>query len=326
MNLLQPMRFAPVFMEKIWGGNKIKTCLSMDYENLTNCGEAWIISGVDGNETGVIDGPLEGNNLNELIEVFMGDLVGDKVYEEFGNQFPLLIKFIDAKEWLSIQVHPDDDLAVERGLERGKTEMWYIIEADEESQLISGFNQKINGDEYLKRLNNKTLTEVMNFENVRKGDVFYMPSGRVHAIGPGILLAEIQQSSDTTYRIYDWDRVDAQGKPRELHVDEAMEAIDFNIYEGYKTSYRVVKNDTSNIIDEKYFTTNIIFLDKILKKDFNNIDSFVIYIIVEGSLTIIYKDGEMDLKLGDAILIPAALKTYEFHTNSSAKILEVYIP
>ncbi len=325
MNLLKPMRFSPVFLEKIWGGSKIKSCLSIDYGNIPNCGEAWIISGVTGNETEVKGGPLEENTLNELVEVFMGDLVGEKIYEAFGNQFPLLIKFIDAKEWLSIQVHPDDELAQERGLERGKTEMWYVLEADAGSQLISGFSKEISKEDYVNHLNNKTLSEVMNFENVKKGDVFYMPSGRIHAIGPGILLAEIQQSSDTTYRVYDWDRVDSSGKSRELHVDEAMDAIDFKVYNNYRSNYTITKNETSNIVDEKYFTTNILSFDEPISKDFSDLDSFIIYIVVAGNCILKADDVQMDMKLGDAILIPAIIKSLEFVPIGESTILEVYV-
>jgi len=199
MNTLYPLKFKPIFKDKIWGGEKIKTELGMDYGNLPNCGEVWVISGVDGNQTVVENGFLKDNELNELVEVYMGDLVGEKNFDKFGNEFPLLIKFIDANDWLSVQVHPDDALAAKRNIGQGKTEMWFTLGADKSTQLISGFNQEMDKETYLKHLNDGTLKDILNYEDVKKGDVFFIPAGRVHALGPGMLLAEIQQTSDTTY-------------------------------------------------------------------------------------------------------------------------------
>lgn len=325
MNLLAPLKFHPILRDKIWGGEKIKTQLHYDFSPLANCGEAWMISGVPGYESVVSEGPLEGNALNELVEIFMGDLVGDKVYEEFGTDFPLLIKFLDASKWLSIQVHPDDELAQARGYERGKTEMWYILEADEGAELISGFSKKISKMDYQKRLEDKKLKEVLNFEKVHKGDVFYMPSGRVHAIGPGILLAEIQQSADLTYRIYDWDRVDDKGNPRELHTAEAIDAIDFEVYQNYKTDYEIVKDETVPIVDEKYFTTNVMHFHKAVSKDYEELDSFVIYMVTEGSIKIKYDGGEMDLGKGDVVLLPAIINAVDIYPTPHVNMLEIYI-
>jgi mannose-6-phosphate isomerase len=325
MQKLYPLKFKPIFKDKLWGGQKIKTSLNMDFGELPNCGEVWVISGVDGNPSVVENGFFAGNELNELVEVFMGDLVGDKIYERFGDEFPLLIKFIDANDWLSIQVHPDDNLAAKRGIGNGKTEMWYVIDASDEAELISGFSQKTDAESYLEHLENKTLKEILNFEKVKKGDVFYMPAGRVHAIGPGILLAEIQQTSDTTYRIYDWDRIDAAGMHRELHTDEALDAIDFSIPDEYKTKYKIIKNKTSPIIDSPKFTTNIIELDQVLKKDFEELDSFVIYISVEGNTLVKWEDDQILLKPGEAIIKPAILYDIELIPEISSKLLEVYI-
>ena len=325
MNLLYPLKFHPILRDKIWGGKKIKTSLHYDFSPLPNCGEAWMISGVQGFESVVSEGALEGNTLNELIEIFMGDLVGDKVYEEFGTDFPLLIKFLDASQWLSIQVHPDDELAQARGYERGKTEMWYILESDEGAELISGFSQKISKAEYQKRLKDKTLQPVLNYEAVHKGDVFYMPSGRVHAIGPGILLAEIQQSADLTYRIYDWDRVDDKGNPRQLHIAEALDAIDFKVYKNYKTEYQPVENETVTIVDEKYFTTNIMHFHKAVMKNYEELDSFVIYMITDGSVKLKYSGGEMDVGKGDVILLPASINDVDIYPTPKVNILEIYL-
>ena len=222
MSRLYPLKFKPIFKDKIWGGDKIRSVMGLDYSPLQNCGEAWMLSGVEGNPSIVTNGYLAGNELNELLEVYMYDLVGDEIYENFGNEFPVLIKLIDANDWLSIQVHPDDELAAIRRIGRGKTEMWYVLGADENAQLISGFNQKLNQQTYLKHLEGKTLTDVMNYEKVSPGDVYFIPAGRVHALGPGVMLAEIQETSDTTYRIYDWDRTDDEGKSRELHLSRPL--------------------------------------------------------------------------------------------------------
>lgn len=324
--MLYPLKFIPVFKDKIWGGNKLKTILNKDFGELPNCGESWEISDVDGDVSVVENGFLKGNTLSEVIEIYMSDLVGEKVYEKFGLEFPLLIKFIDANDVLSIQVHPDDKLAKERHTAFGKTEMWYVIQADDGAELISGFNKTINKEIYLKHLEGKTLKNILNVEKVKPGDVFFIPAGRVHAIGSGILLAEIQQTSDVTYRIYDWDRLDDKGKQRELHTELALDALNFEMCENPKVNYNIKKNDKSNIIECDYFTTNIIEFNKPLYKDYNEIDSFVIYICLEGELTIKYNpDNNETLKKGETILIPAELKELTLQPNNYSKILEVYV-
>lgn len=325
---LYPLKFKPVLKDKIWGGEKIKSVLGIEFSPLTNCGEAWVISGVESNPVLVSNGFLEGNELNELVEIYMGDLTGDDLYNRYGNEFPLLIKFIDAADWLSIQVHPDDELAAARGIGNGKTEMWYIMSADEEAELITGFKKDTTEEEYLEYLNSKRLPELLNRETVKAGDAFYMPAGRVHALGPGILLAEIQQTSDTTYRIYDWERTDDKGQPRELHTEEALEAIDFKAHDDYRSEYAIKENASSNIVSSPYFTTNIISLNKTIAKDYAELDSFVIYICVEGDLTIVH-DGEeekqVSLKKGEAVLIPAIIDRIDLIPKINSKVLEVFI-
>lgn len=325
---LYPLKFSPVLKDKIWGGNKIKSVLGIDFAPLPNCGEAWVLSGVDGNQTGIVNGFLAGNDLNELVEVYMGDLVGDKVYERFGDEFPILVKFIDAADYLSIQVHPDDELAAKRNIGYGKSEMWYIIDADPGAELISGFSEKVDQQTYLKHLNDKSLKQILNAEKVTAGDVFYMPAGRVHALGPGIFLAEIQQTSDTTYRIYDWDRVDSEGKSRELHIEEALDAIDFNVYDDYKSQYQPKQNGTATLVNSPFFTTSLIQLDQALAKDYSELDSFVIYVCVCGSVTIVH-DGETEpqvtISQGEAILLPASIDRVDIIPSSDSKLLEVYI-
>lgn len=323
--MLYPLKFTPIYKDKIWGGNKIKSILNKDFGSIPNCGESWEISGVNGDESVVANGFLEGNTLSELIEIYMSDLVGEKVYEKYGLEFPLLIKFIDANDVLSIQVHPDDKLAQERHEAFGKTEMWYVIQADKGSELISGFDKTIDKTIYLKHLEEKTLKSILNVEKVKAGDVFFIPAGKVHAIGSGILLSEIQQTSDVTYRIYDWDRLDDKGEPRELHTELALDAINFEGKEEFRREFKPILNDSLNLVNCEYFTTNIIEFNKPIQKDYLDIDSFVIYMCIEGNIDICYEDKTESLKTGETILIPAELKELTLKPNGSSKILEVYI-
>lgn len=326
MNSLYPFKFQPIFKDKLWGGEKIKTVLGMDYGNLPNCGEVWVISGYPENVSVVQNGFLAGNDLNELVSVYMGDMVGDSVYEEFGDEFPLLLKFIDARDWLSIQVHPDDELARKRNMPNGKTEMWYIIEADENAELIAGFKEKVDSDKYLKYLKESKLPEILNYEAAKAGDVFFMPAGRIHATGPGILLAEIQQSSDATYRIYDWDRIDAAGMKRELHTAEALDAIDYAVPLHYKTQYATTKNRTATLVKSPYFTTNILEFDQPITKNLEEMDSFVIYMCVEGACKLAWGDGDLEMKKGEAVLVPNIVEEILLDPSGTAKLLEVYLP
>ncbi len=325
MNTLYPLKFQPVFKDKIWGGRKIKDVLGMDFGKLPNCGEVWVVSGVEGNPTLVKNGFLAGNELNELVSVYMGDLVGDDVYEKYGDVFPLLIKYIDANDWLSIQVHPDDELAAKRKIGRGKTEMWYIIEAEEGAELISGFSKKVDKETYQQYLNEGRIKEILNFEKAENGDVFFIPAGRVHALGPGILLAEIQETSDTTYRIYDWDRIDASGMKRELHTREALDAIDFELSDDYKTHYKPKKNETVPLVQCSQFTTNLLEYDRPLRKDYEELDSFVIFMGIEGKSFLKWEGGEEELALGEAVVVPNVINSIELRPEGKAKLLEIYI-
>lgn len=325
MSALYPFKFKPVFKDKVWGGQKIQTVLEQNFSPLPNCGEVWVLSGVEDNQTAIANGFLEGNELNELVEIYMGELVGDAIYTKFGNEFPILIKFIDANDWLSIQVHPNDELAARRHNSLGKSEMWYIMDAEKDSELISGFSKKVDKETYLKHLENKTLKSILNFEQVERGDVYYMPAGRVHALGPGILLAEIQQTSDVTYRIYDWDRIDKAGMLRELHTELAVDAIDFSIPEQYKSEYTPIPNKTVDVVDSPYFTTNIIHLTQSLHKDYSELDSFVIYICPEGSFKLAAKGQEYQVRAGEAMLLPASLEEVDIFPDGECKILEVYM-
>ncbi len=325
MNKLYPLKFKPILKDKIWGGDKLKSILNKK-EASDTCGESWEISEVDSDVSIVSNGFLAGNNLRELAEIYMDDLLGEKVFDVFGNHFPLLIKFIDAKDKLSIQVHPDDKMAKEEHDSAGKTEMWYIIDHDPDAELIVGFNQKIDKELYLKHLNEESLPEILNTEKVQKGDVFYLPAGRIHAIGKGTLLVEVEQASDITYRIFDWNRTDNEGKPRPLHTDLALKAIDFNFYDRYKTSYDVKLNKTTNIIDSPFFIVNNLQFDKPVEKDYTLIDSFVIYIAIEGKFFVNPLEGNpVEVKKGECILIPAIIKNLTIEPLKLAKLLEVYI-
>lgn len=326
MKNLYPLKFKPQYLDKIWGGNKLNSVLGKDFGDLPNCGESWEISGVQDHVSVVENGFLADNTLEELIEIYMGDLVGDEVYEKFGVEFPLLIKFIDANDDLSIQVHPDDKLSKERHQAFGKTEMWYVMQADKGSKLNAGFNQKVDKEKYLKALEANELTDILNFEEVDEGDVFFIPAGRVHAIGKGILLAEIQQTSDVTYRIYDYDRRDDKGNPRELHTDLALDAIDFQLHDKYKSDYSKELNKSSEIVKCPYFTTNLLEIDKKIERDFFKLDSFVIYLCMDGEMEIEYPEGKVKLVKGETVLIPSSLIQFELNPLSSkVKLLEVHL-
>lgn len=324
-SLLYPMKLKPIFKDKIWGGNKIKTRLGFDYGTLPNCGELWSLSGVEGNETEIENGFLAENNLNEVLEIYMGDLVGERNYERFGNEFPILIKVIDANDKLSVQVHPDDELAQERGLGNGKTEMWYVMDADEGAELIDGFAKDITPEYYQKALDADKILNCMNIEKAQKGDVFFIPAGRVHALGKGLLIAEIQQTSDTTYRIFDYNRTDSQGNPRELHIQEALAAIDFGVTTNAKTHYEYKKNTTLKLAECPYFITNMIAFDQPLKKDFTSLDSFVVYFCVEGICAIRSLETIVPMRAGECVLIPAIADKVEIFPEKDCKVMEIYI-
>lgn len=325
MNELYPLKFKPVIIDKIWGGSKLKNLLKKPTESV-KAGESWEISGVPGRISKVSHGFLAGNNLEELIEIYMGDLVGDRVFEKFGVRFPLLTKFIDANDMLSIQVHPDDDLAKERHKSFGKTEMWYVLQADPQSELIVGFNREVNKDTYIKHLNEKRLSAILNSEIVKEGDVFFLPSGRIHAIGAGILLAEIQQTSDITYRIYDFDRRDQNGNFRELHTDLAVDAIDYMVQKDYRTKYLKTIDQPVQLAECKYFTTNLLDLKSPFDRDTSKLDSFIIYMCLSGSCKIKYgRTKEVELVMGESLLVPAMMDEHTMVPSGSTKLLEVFI-
>lgn len=320
------MKFTPKFKEKVWGGRNVKTLLHKDFGNLMNCGEMWLLSGIEGENSVVCNGNFEGDELNDLVETFMGDLVGEHVFDKYGETFPLLIKIIDPLTWLSVQVHPDDEIAQKIGLENGKTEMWYVLDAEKDAELVTGFREEVTKEQFKRLLEEKKVEQVLNYENVETGDVFFIPARRIHALGPGCMVAEIQQTSDTTYRVYDWDRIDQYGMYRELHVPQALYTIDFKKEDSYRTEYdKNKKNATVEMVNCPYFTTNFINLDATLAKDYSELDSFVILMSVGGNFTLRYDGGEESVSFGECILIPNALKKVEIHAQGECRILESYI-
>jgi mannose-6-phosphate isomerase len=322
---LYPLKFKTIFKDKIWGGQKIKTILNKDFGALPNCGETWEISGVAGNVSVVKEGTLKDRDLQSLVNEYKDALVGKAVYDKFGNEFPLLVKFIDANDDLSVQVHPNDALAQIRHNSFGKTEMWYIFQADEDATLNSGFNRPLSRAQYLEYFNQGKLMDILNIEKVRADDVFFLPAGRVHYIGKGCLLAEIQQTSDVTYRIYDFDRTDDNGQKRDLHTEESLDAIDFTFFENYKTNYTDRLNEIVPLVSCQYFTTNKLHFNKPLERDHSALDSFVIYVCMEGGLTMKYDRQTMEIEVGDAILVPAEAGRITMSPKGEFKMLESYI-
>ena len=317
---LYPLQFEAILKERIWGGEKLKTLLHKPItSNIT--GESWELSTVEGDVSIVANGELKGKLLTELINSFPDEILGTAVHTRFGKQFPLLFKYLDAREDLSIQVHPNDELAKKRHNSFGKTEMWYIMQADNNARIIVGFKENSNADEYLENLKNKTLLSILDNVKVQSGDVFFLETGTVHTIGAGIVVAEIQQTSDITYRLYDFDRVDANGNTRELHVDLALEAINYNKVES-KKSYTTNSNQSNSVVDCPYFTTNFIPLDGTISVSKSG-ETFTVYMCVEGSFEIEYNNSKTQYTKGDTVLIPAAMNA--FILNGKASILEIYI-
>ena len=320
---MQPIKFNPLLVQTLWGGEKIIPFKHLN-SDLTQVGESWEISGVKGNETVVSEGEFKGKKLNELVDELKGKLVGEANYKRFGNDFPLLIKFIDARQELSIQVHPTDELAQKRGKLRGKTEMWYIMDSDENAKLRAGMKEKITPEQYKQMVEDDTITEAIAEYKVKEGDCFFLPAGRIHSIGTGCFLAEIQQTSDVTYRIYDFKRKDKDGNYRELHTEEAAECIDYNVEPNYRTKYTPVKNEGVALVECPYFTTAVYDLNESMTLDYSELDSFVILIGLKGSGEITDNEGNTTtLCEGETILIPAT--TSEVKVTGNIKFLETYV-
>jgi len=321
MNLKSyPLQFEPILKDRIWGGEKLKTILNKPITSKIT-GESWELSTVEGDVSVVSNGVLKGKSLMELIDEMPNEILGTKVYERFGKQFPLLFKYLDAREDLSIQVHPNDKLAKERHNSFGKTEMWYVTQADADARIIVGFKEDSSKEEYLKHLNDKTLVSILDTVKAKAGDVFFLETGTVHAIGAGLVVAEIQQTSDITYRLYDFDRKDAQGNTRELHVDLALDAINYNKVDTQK-KYETKANTSNVVVDCPYFTTNFIPLENKLEVSKSG-ETFTVYMCIEGSFEIEFEGFKQTYIKGDTVLVPAEINA--FILNGKASILEIYI-
>lgn len=321
-----PLKFEPILKNTIWGGKKLAQILGKQSEQ-SNVGESWEISDVKNNVSVVSNGSLKGKSLKELLNTYQGDLVGKRVFNVFGDKFPLLIKYIDANQDLSIQLHPDNELAKARHDSFGKTEMWFVMQADQGSNLIVGFKEPVTKEKYLDHLNQKKLADLLNFDPVDYGDVYFIPTGRVHAIGSGVMLAEIQQTSDVTYRLYDYDRQDADGNYRELHTEEALDALDYSAESQYKTDYSKSPNKSSTMVSCEYFKTNILPLNESITLDHSQRDSFYIYMCVQGERAVFKGNGfTEELKYGETLLLPATMGSFMIEPEGNVELLEVSMP
>jgi mannose-6-phosphate isomerase len=316
-------KFKPLLKQTIWGGERIVPFKRLEC-NMGQVGESWEISGVKGQETVVDGGPYDGLTTNELVATLRDRLLGRDNYLRYGDEFPLLIKFIDAAGDLSVQVHPDDATAMRHGRKRGKTEMWYVMDSEPSATLMVGLKRSITPDEYKALVANGTICDAISRYNVKEGDCFYIPSGRIHSIGAGCFLTEIQQTSDVTYRIYDFKRKDKDGNFRELHTAEAADAIDYQVQESYRTEYDRVKNEPAELVDCPYFRTALYDLDEPMTLDYSELDSFVILIGVCGEGTLTCDDGtSATLSAGHTLLLPAT--TGIVGVSGKVKFLETYI-
>ncbi len=320
---LYPLKFEPILKERLWGGTKLKDVFGKTIPSELT-GESWELSAVPGDVSQVANGTLKGTSLQFLIDTYQADLLGNSVLERFGNEFPILIKFIDAKQDLSVQLHPNDELAKRRHNSFGKTEMWYIMDADPGAQLIVGFNRDVEKEEYRKSLEKNTLLELLNYEKVEEGDTYFINTGKIHAIGAGVLLAEIQQTSDVTYRVYDFNRKDKNGNLRELHTEMALEAMDYRRKDDFKVAYSKEKNKTNSMVDCPYFKTNALILDGLYQRDLSLRDSFTILMCVKGEALVQNEYGTVNVNKGETVLIPAMSNELTITTNS-VRLLEVTI-
>ena len=320
---MRPLKFKALLKQTLWGGDKIIPFKHLT-DNLENVGESWEISGVKGNETPVTEGEFAGRSLNDVVTTMKEKLVGKANYERFGDEFPLLIKFIDARQDLSIQVHPTDEIAQKQGKERGKTEMWYIMDSDPDAKLYSGLKKEITPEEYKAMVEDDTITEALAQYAVKEGDCFFLPAGRIHAIGTGCFLAEIQQTSDVTYRIYDFKRKDKDGNYRQLHTKEAAECINYQVESNYRTEYAPLKNQGIALVNCPYFSTAVYDLDEPMTLDYSELDSFVILIGMKGEGTITDNEGNtVSLQAGESMLIPATTQTLK--VEGTITFLETYV-
>lgn len=302
---MYPLKFEPLLTPFIWGGQKIAPYKGIA-SDAKNIGESWELSGVENRMSVVANGPLAGKTIAQLVKEYQGQLVGRHVYADTGDEFPLLFKFIDALRDLSIQVHPSDEMAARLNAgSRGKTEMWYVVDAAPGAKLYNGLKKAISPEELAQRAADGSITEVLACYDVHPGDVFFIPAGRIHSICSGCFIAEIQQTSDLTYRIYDYGRPGLDGKPRPLHLEQARAAIDYKVYGDYRTHYTPVQNEEVVLIDCPYFTTSVLDLTLPYAKDLSELDSFLTVMCLQGSGSLEVDGEQIDIRQGETVLIPA---------------------
>jgi len=320
---MEPIKFKPILKQTIWGGNRIAGFKHLDVD-APQTGESWEVSGVKGHESIIANGPYKDKSLSEVIKELGHKLLGVDNYKRFGSEFPLLVKFIDASQDLSVQVHPDDRIAKKYGLEHGKTEMWYMLDSAPEARIYCGLKEKITPEEYKKKVEDETICDAISVHQVKADDCFFIPAGRIHSIGKGCFLAEIQQTSDTTYRIYDFKRKDKDGNYRELHTKEAAECINYNVESDYQTAYVPVKNQGVSLIRCEHFNTAVYDLDEPMTLDYSELDSFVIFIGIKGEGLFVDNEGnETILREGETMLVPATTET--LRVSGTVKFLETYV-
>lgn len=317
-------KFEPILKQTLWGGERIIPFKHL-HSDLKNVGESWEVSGVKGSESVFADGEYKGRTITDVLKELKGALVGAENYKRFGDEFPLLIKFIDACQDLSIQVHPNDGLAEKRHNSRGKTEMWYVVDASEGAHLRSGLSKAITPEEYEQRVADSTITDVLQDYPIHPGDVFFLPAGRIHSIGAGAFIAEIQETSDITYRIFDFNRKDAQGHTRQLHTELAKDAIDYNVYPDYRTHYTPHKDERTELVSCPYFTTNLFQQDKPCTLDYRSLDSCVILMGVKGKCSLESEGKTVTLQAGETVLLPATATTVQVTPDGECSFLEIYI-
>lgn len=324
---MYPYKFRPILKSTIWGGNKIRTFKQLADTNQAQIGESWEISNIQGDESVVINGKDAGKNLRQLVKKYKSKLVGKENYERFGDNFPLLVKFIDARKDLSVQVHPNDELAQERHDAMGKTEMWYVIDNnDDTAHLLLGLNKEITPEEYETLIANDTICEVLSDYAVKPGDVFFLPAGHIHSIGAGCFLAEIQQTSNITYRIYDFNRRDKDGNTRELHTELSKAAIDYHVKEDYRTDYTPIENEPVELVSCPYFTTSVYNLTENMTLDYSELDSFVILVCTAGECSLRDNEGnEQSLHAGETILLPATTEEVCIKVDRQVTFLETFV-
>ena len=305
---LYPLKFRPIQLPKIWGK------------------ETWILSAYGQYKSQVINGYLAGNELDELVEVYMGELIGDSLFERFGGQFPLLLKIIDASDDLSVQVHPDDDYAIEHNQSLGKSEMWYVLSAEKDAEIILGLKDGVSSENVIQSLEQGNLTDYLNHLHVREGDVAFIPAGTVHTLRAGVRVAEIQQASDVTYRLYDYNRRDSEGQLRQLHIKDALNVIDFDNQQKTLVPYTQVQNGAANLLQNELFTANLLCFNQPIGRDYAPLDSFVAYILTEGDLLLEQGGNKVSMSQGECVLIPASAdEVMLYPQNKQIKLLEVYV-